>query len=183
MYIYSETSATRRSLLSTLAYCSEKELPSEWDGKHVWISAIALIHKKDGCSYYGLVKRGDYGKPILVKDFGGLSSVMEIAKIYPYEYLDEEYEEKYKCNTKNRKTTFISSNNRELLGEDLSGKTQEEIDELFTQTLIKLKIENETRNWKGSEAAFGYDSCTEQGQQVGGENGKGTACEPQENAQ
>ena len=76
-----------RTLVEALSFCGVRELPEELKGKEVWIKAIGLVSKVDGSQSYVYLERGELGASNIKKDFGTLSPIVKIDKIYPYLYL------------------------------------------------------------------------------------------------
>lgn len=66
-------------------------LPKEWNGESdgFWIRAIALVRKTNGDRSYYDIERDANGKISYKKDFGRMSPIAGLIRIYPYQYIDE----------------------------------------------------------------------------------------------
>ena len=95
------------TLVDALSFCGVKELPEELKGKEVWIKAIALVTKRDGGQSYVAVERGTDGDKKIVRDFGSLSPVAKIEKMYPYMYLSETDVPKFTKDAKDEKIAWL----------------------------------------------------------------------------
>ena len=75
-------------LTEALSYCAIKELPEEDNGENVWIKALGIVSKRDGTSSFVALERDKNGENKVVKDFGSVSQIVKIEKVFPYLYLE-----------------------------------------------------------------------------------------------
>lgn len=102
-------SKTRASLIKALSYCSLRELPSKENGEDVWIKALALVTKTDGCDYFIAIEKDPKTLSNRVKkDFGETGSIAEYKGIYPYLYLSSEYMPKFHDKTKDSRIEYLT---------------------------------------------------------------------------
>lgn len=66
-------------------------LPKMWRGEQdgFWIKAVALVRKLNGDRSYYAVERMADGRIVYRTDFGRMSPVMELVRVFPYVFLDE----------------------------------------------------------------------------------------------
>lgn len=96
------------SLLDALAYCDLRSLPKEWDKQNVYILAIGLVSKSDGTFNYVSMKKDVDGKDTIVKDFGNISAINRIEKVFPYKFLDESYMPVFKTKGKDERIEWLT---------------------------------------------------------------------------
>lgn len=102
-------SKTRASLINALSYCSLRELPDADSGEDVWIKALALVTKTNGCDYFvALEKDAKTLANHVKKDFGDTGAIVEYKEIYPYLYLSSEYMPKFQDKTKDARVKYLS---------------------------------------------------------------------------
>lgn len=77
--------------LAALKHSRCASLPDKWDGKSIWIKAIALVTKRNGKKEYVIVKSKTINDISIVADFGTTSIVVKYDEIYPYEFLKSSY--------------------------------------------------------------------------------------------
>lgn len=100
---------TEDSMIDALSYCALRDLPPEDEGKDVWISALALISKGDGCQYFAYVEKDPKtGDNKIVKDFGSMSVIRKVEKYYPISYLKAEYMPVFKTKTKEERVNHLA---------------------------------------------------------------------------
>ena len=97
-------------LVDALQFASIRELPEEWDGEREWIKALALVSKRNGSKAYVALAKGKTGEDKIVKDFGEISAVAVIEKIYPYLYAEETAMPQFKTNTKKERLDWLYIN-------------------------------------------------------------------------
>lgn len=136
-----EKEITRKSLMDVLKYCGISDLPETWDGKSVWIRAIAKVKKMDGSICYVVARRGKNGVPTVLKDFGSSACIFKIEGIHPYIFLYERFMPNMKGKSKEAKIEYLVSNAGMKDAEALGEKSIKEIDDLIIQHAIKLQME------------------------------------------
>lgn len=97
-------------LVDTLSWCGLRELPEEWDGQREWLKALALVSKKNGSKAYVALAKGKMGEDKIVKDFGEISAVAVIEKVYPYLYAEGIAVPQFKTNTKKERLDWLYIN-------------------------------------------------------------------------
>ena len=126
------------TLLEALSYCGVRELPEELKGKEVWIKAIGLVTKKNGSQSYVAIVRDSFGEKKIVKDFGYLSPVSKIEKIYPYLYLSEDDVPKFKDGSKEDRITWLIE--RDYKEEELKELTIKKLDKIIIEESVKVVL-------------------------------------------
>lgn len=97
-------------LIDALQYASVRELPNEAEEGREWLKALALVSKKNGSKAYVALAKGKMGEDKVVKDFGEISAVAVIEKIYPYLYAKETAMPQFKTNTKKERLDWLYIN-------------------------------------------------------------------------
>lgn len=133
-----------RTLVEALSFCGVRELPEEFKGKEVWIKAIGLVSKVDGSQSYVYLERGKLGASNIKKDFGTLSPIVKIDKIYPYLYLSEDEVPKFSKENKGEKTSWLVA--RGYNEEELSTKTPQQINKLVIDECVKAALNKDKMN-------------------------------------
>ena len=133
-----------RTLVEALSFCGVRELPEEFKGKEVWIKAIGLVSKVDGSQSYVYLERGELGASNIKKDFGTLSPIVKIDKIYPYLYLSEDEVPKFSKENKGEKTSWLIA--RGYNEEELSTKTPQQINKLVIDECVKAALNKDKMN-------------------------------------
>ena len=133
-----------RTLVEALSFCGVRELPEEFKGKEVWIKAIGLVSKVDGSQSYVYLERGELGASNIKKDFGTLSPIVKIDKIYPYLYLSEDEVPKFSKENKGEKTSWRVA--RGYNEEELSTKTPQQINKLVIDECVKAALNKDKMN-------------------------------------
>ena len=133
-----------RTLVEALSFCGVRELPEEFKGKEVWIKAIGLVSKVDGGQSYVYLERGELGASNIKKDFGTLSPIVKIDKIYPYLYLSEDEVPKFSKENKGEKTSWLVA--RGYNEEELSTKTPQQINKLVIDECVKAALNKDKMN-------------------------------------
>ena len=79
------------SLKKCLEHANSFELPKEFDkdSGDYWLKAIVLVKKHNMSENYAIAERNSQGKAIVVRDFGAISPLESIEKVYPYVILDK----------------------------------------------------------------------------------------------
>lgn len=133
-----------KTLVEALSFCGVRELPEEFKGKEVWIKAIGLVSKVDGSQSYVYLERGELGASNIKKDFGTLSPIVKIDKIYPYLYLSEDEVPKFSKENKGEKTSWLVA--RGYNEEELSTKTPQQINKLVIDECVKAALNKDKMN-------------------------------------
>ena len=133
-----------RTLVEVLSFCGVRELPEELKGKEVWIKAIGLVSKVDGSQSYVYLERGELGASNIKKDFGTLSPIVKIDKIYPYLYLSEDEVPKFSKEDKGEKTSWLVA--RGYNEEERSTKTPQQINKLVIDECVKAALNKDKMN-------------------------------------
>lgn len=97
-------------LIDALQYASVRELPSEAEEGREWLKALALVSKRNGSKAYVALAKGKTGEDKIVKDFGEISAVAVIEKIYPYLYAEGIAVPQFKTNTKKERLDWLYIN-------------------------------------------------------------------------
>ena len=132
------------TLVEALSFCGVRELPEEFKGKEVWIKAIGLVSKVDGSQSYVYLERGELGASNIKKDFGTLSPIVKIDKIYPYLYLSEDEVPKFSKENKGEKASWLIA--RGYNEEELSTKTPQQINKLVIDECVKAALNKDKMN-------------------------------------
>ena len=97
-------------LIDALQYASVRELPNEAEEGREWLKALALVSKKNGSKAYVALAKGKTGEDKIVKDFGEISAVAVIEKVYPYLYAEGIAMPQFKTNTKKERLDWLYIN-------------------------------------------------------------------------
>ena len=97
-------------LIDALQYASVRELPNEAEEGREWLKALALVSKRNGSKAYVALAKGKTGEDKIVKDFGEISAVAVIEKIYPYLYAEGIAVPQFKTNTKKERLDWLYIN-------------------------------------------------------------------------
>ena len=97
-------------LIDALQYASVRELPNEAEEGREWLKALALVSKKNGSKAYVALAKGKMGEDKIVKDFGEISAVAVIEKVYPYLYAEGIAMPQFKTNTKKERLDWLYIN-------------------------------------------------------------------------
>lgn len=129
-----------KTLVDALSYCDLRELPKEWDKETVYIRAIALVSKTDGSYNYAVVKKGDGGKDNVEKDFGNISAIRTIEKVYPFRFLATNFVPTFKTKSKDERLNWLEKFGD---GKDYSSMTLKELDKEILSSAMQraLKLE------------------------------------------
>lgn len=112
----------RESFIAALSFSCVRELPPEDDGQSVWIRAIGLAKKRDGSKGYVAIVKDKNGENKILKDFGSISQIVEIEKVYPTLYLDSSYLPTFETKKREEKIKWLSMQRPEEKFEELTGK-------------------------------------------------------------
>lgn len=161
-------SKTRLSLIKALSYCSLRELPELDNGEDVWIKALALVTKTNGCDYFVDIEK-DYKTLTnrVKKDFGDTGAIVAYKSIHPYLYLSSEYMPKFHDKTKEARIKYLTDVNSDI---DWSKRSLKELND----TILGLAIEAQLNHIKSN---FNYTSIEDDRQEyteteAGGDEGE-----------
>lgn len=127
------------SLIDALSFCSLKALPEKDDKKNVWIRALAEVKKIDGSESYVLLKKNPTDlENRIVKDFGTISAISKIIKVYPYDFLKSMYMPRFKKDDKNEKIAYLAKENKQ--NEEVYKKMS---DKAISKEIIKIAIKTQ----------------------------------------
>lgn len=95
-------------MIDALSHIGLCELPNEWDGKTIWLKAIALVHTSNGImSYVCMAKDAISLKDKVVMTFGDTGAIMRIETIYPYEFLRDEFSPIFTSKKKEERIEYL----------------------------------------------------------------------------
>ena len=97
-------------LFDAVQYASVRELPNEAEEGREWLKALALVSKKNGSKAYVALAKGKTGEDKIVKDFGEISAVAVVEKVYPYLYAEGIAVPQFKTNTKKERLDWLYIN-------------------------------------------------------------------------
>ena len=97
-------------LIDALQYASVRELPNEAEEGREWLKALALVSKRNGSKAYVALAKGKTGEDKIVKDFGEISAVAVVEKVYPYLYAEGIAVPQFKTNTKKERLDWLYIN-------------------------------------------------------------------------
>lgn len=112
----------RESFVAALSYCFVRELPPEDDKQNVWLKAIGLVKKRDGSKGYVAIEKDKDGNDKIIKDFGSISQIVEIEKVFPTLYLDSSYLPQFDSKKKEDKIKWLSLQRPDVDYESMSTK-------------------------------------------------------------
>lgn len=95
-------------MIDALSHSGLCELPNEWDGKTIWLKAIALVHTSNGImSYVCMAKDSRTLKDKIVMTFGDTGAIMRVESIYPYEFLRDEFNPTFTSKKKDERIEYL----------------------------------------------------------------------------
>lgn len=136
-----------QSLIDALAYCSVRELPPEDDKQNVYIGAIALVTKRDGSKSYCVLQKDKNCNDKIIKDFGSISPIVSIEKIYPYLYLNSNFVPKFDSKKREERVKWLSIVNPNENYEEMSMRD-------LNKAIINIAIQNQLKAIKTQQ---GYE--------------------------
>jgi hypothetical protein len=142
----------KESLMQCLSWCALRELPQKYDGKNVYIKAVAKVKKADGSVGYMAIQKDKNGADKYIKDFGSVSVIREIMEIYPYLYLDAQYMPKFKTQKKEERIAMLSR----LYNKDFSNMSLKELDKEVLNHAIQMHLQAD--NQRKYDYSYGYDA-------------------------
>lgn len=148
-------SKTRASLIKALSYCSLRELPELDSGENVWIKALALVTKTNGCDYFVDIEK-DHKTLVnrVKKDFGDIGAIVEYKEFYPYLYLSSEYMPKFHDKTKDARVEYLTKVNP---GVNWAKYPLKELNDAILGLAIKSQLDHIKSN-------FNYTNIEDDGQ-------------------
>lgn len=126
----------KESLMQCLSWCALRELPQKYDGKNVYIKAVAKVKKADGSVGYMAIQKDKNGVDKYIKDFGSVSVIREIMEIYPYLYLDAQYMPKFKTQKKEERIAMLSR----LYNKNFDNMSLKELDREVLNHAIQMHL-------------------------------------------
>lgn len=132
---------TRESLVSALAHCSLRDLPSVDNGEDVWISAVAKVIKSDGSVSYALVEKDGKGNSKIIKDFGSISAIKKIESYHPFAFLKSSYVPKFKTAKKDERIAYLTKKYGDE--EEWSKFTTKELDAIIINKSVESQKNTE----------------------------------------
>lgn len=145
----------KESLMQCLSWCALRELPPKYDGKNVYIKAVAKVKKADGSVGYMAIQKDKNGVDKYIKDFGSVSVIREIMEIYPYLYLDAQYMPKFKTQKKEERIAMLSR----LYNKDFTSMSLKELDKEVLNHAIQMHLNAD--NQRKYDYSYGYDAKDE----------------------
>lgn len=133
-----ENKIMTESLSEVLTYTKLRDIPKEDDGINVYIRAIAHVKKADNSENYAVIFKDKDGKDYAKKDFGHLSPIKQVIKIYPYDFLQARFLDVCKTNTKEERIQHIKSWNykNNIRGKDYESMSIDELDDILVNIAI-----------------------------------------------
>ena len=127
------------SLKKCLEHANSFELPKEFDkdSGDYWLKAIVLVKKHNMSENYAIAERNSQGKAIVVRDFGAISPLESIEKVYPYVILDKSLIPDFK--DENEIKEYIIGN----YGEEYRDKINNSSNAQLKQLLFSIIKENQ----------------------------------------
>lgn len=160
-------SKTRASLIKALAHCSLRELPELDNGEDVWIKAIALVEKTDGCDYFVDIHKDATTLTNKVKcDFGPTGAIVKFKEFRPYLYLSSDFMPTFNDKTKDSRVKYLERMSPNRVWSKLSLKE-------LNDAVIGVAISLQLNNIKSNTTYITIDD--EQGgidKEIGGDEGK-----------
>ena len=133
-------SRTRSSMIKALAHCSLRELPELDNGDDVWIKALALVEKTDGCEYFVDLHKDAHTLTNKVKrDFGPTGAIVRYKAIYPYLYLSSDFMPTFNDKTKDSRVKYLE---RMSPTRDWSKLSLKELNDAVIGVAITLQLNN-----------------------------------------
>ena len=128
----------KKSLVDALSYCSLRELPQEDNNEFVWLRAIGLAAKSDGLSTYVLLEKNEDNEVKVIKDFGSVSTIRKITKVYPFLFLDSKYMPIFKTKTRDERLAWYQRNGVNI--DELEGLSVKELDKMVIRHAVKIAL-------------------------------------------
>ena len=112
----------RESFVAALSYCCVRELPPEDDKQNIWLKAIGLVKKRDGSKGYVAIAKDKDGNDKIIKDFGSISQIVEIEKVFPTLYMDSSYLPQFDSKKREEKVKWLSLQRPDVDYESMTAK-------------------------------------------------------------
>lgn len=135
---------SQKSMFDCLEYCKVSKLPTPWNGKEVYVSAICKTLKSDGNNYYCVVEIDEDGKNRVVKDFGRCAAILKFEEIYPLSYLDPSFLKKFKKDEEGT-ARLIEHLKGEGVKMDFERAERKALDKANIRVAIKRQLANEKK--------------------------------------
>lgn len=133
------------NLYAALNWASLAELPPEYDGENIYIDSLALVSKRDGTKSYVAMTKDDNGNDKIIKDFGTVSQIVKVEKIYPYIYLDSSFLPNFESNRKEPRIKWLSYLEPDRDWESMSVKELNH--EILMRAIRKQKMQKINYEW------------------------------------
>lgn len=131
-----------QSLTKALTYCGISEVPEEFDGVGIWVQAIVLVQKSDGTESYVYADKDLKTLELrFAKDFGTVSMIRKVLKVYPYNFLKDKYVPKFKTQKKEERVKYLSAHDKTKT--DWSVFSLKELDREVVRRAIRNQMEIE----------------------------------------
>lgn len=126
-----------KSLIDALSFCDLRSLPEEDKKDFIWVRAIGLVEKNNGTQNYVVITKKNHNDYSVTKDFGSISSIVKVKKIYPYEFLDSTYIPDFKGAKKEERINWLLKNG---VNKDFSSMSSKELDKECINFAIKQQL-------------------------------------------
>lgn len=126
-----------KSLIDVLSYCDLRDLPEEDKKEYVWVRAVALVEKRDGTQNYAVAKANAIGDYSITKDFGSISTIVNVKQYFPYEFLDASLLPDFKGAKKEDRINWLVQNG---VNKDFSSMSAKALDKECTNFAIKQQL-------------------------------------------
>lgn len=126
-----------KSLIDVLSYCDLRDLPDEDKKEYVWVRAVALVEKRDGTQNYAVAKANAVGDYSITKDFGSISTIVNVKQYFPYEFLDATFLPDFKGAKKEDRINWLVKNG---VSKDFSSMSAKALDKECTNFAIKQQL-------------------------------------------
>lgn len=126
-----------KSLIDVLSYCDLRDLPEEDKKEYVWVRAVALVEKRDGTQNYAVAKANAIGDYSITKDFGSISTIVNVKQYFPYEFLDATLLPDFKGAKKEDRINWLVKNG---VHKDFSSMSAKALDKECTNFAIKQQL-------------------------------------------
>lgn len=126
-----------KSLIDVLSFCDLRDLPEEDKKEYVWVRAIGLVEKNNGTQNYAVLTRNNNTDYSVTKDFGAISAIAKVKKVYPYEFLDSNFLPEFKGIKKEDKINWLL---KQGVSKDFSSMSAKDLDKECINIAIKKQI-------------------------------------------
>lgn len=120
------------------------EIPPEWNGRDVWVTALCKVRKSDCCEYWCYMEIDENGKPRIVQDFGRCAAIIEHISYHPLSYLDPSWVKKFPKSDEGTAnlTDYLVQNG---FAEAEQADNRKELDKLNIRLAIKKQLASEKK--------------------------------------